>query len=370
MVSGMHRAHRRRSPRCSSVTALATTAASAQAAPGTLGSVNIPGLSNLNSPAATDVQSRADLPRRCTPVSCASISRGRCSSRTGRRSTRPRSRAPTACWRDTSAAGIKVVATVASTPCWASSTPASAQTGFCATGNSEQRRVVAAQRPRDVCGLPEQRVARCSTKITAIEVWNEPDQSNEDYFAGPNKAQHYAAVVRAAYPAVKAAEPRACWCSPARSSARNGNFLRALYAAGMKGYYDGLSGPLLHASRSPRCAPDPTKPRWRTATPSRSGSTSSGMEQPAGRGARTSSRNRHASHRRPKRSTCGTLGSARTWRQAARYVEQRPRWSTSSRTRTAKTSARSRRAAPASPPSARSAKPSSNAVRPLQPREA
>ena len=81
---------------------------------------------------------------------------------------------------------------------------------------------------------------RYRKQLEAFEVWNEPDQANQLYFAGPNKPQRYAAILRAAYPAIKAAAPNV----PVLAGALvgwNGAFLKALYAAGIKGYYDGLS---------------------------------------------------------------------------------------------------------------------------------
>jgi hypothetical protein len=81
---------------------------------------------------------------------------------------------------------------------------------------------------------------RYQAGLEAFEVWNEPDQANQQYFAGPDKPQRYAAILRAAYPALKAAAPKV----PVLAGAivgYNGAFLKALYAAGIKGFYDGLS---------------------------------------------------------------------------------------------------------------------------------
>ncbi len=81
---------------------------------------------------------------------------------------------------------------------------------------------------------------RYGTRLAAIEVWNEPDQANQVYFAGPEKPQRYAAVLRAAYPAIKQANPNVPVLAGSLVGA-NGVFLRAMYAAGIKGYYDGLA---------------------------------------------------------------------------------------------------------------------------------
>jgi hypothetical protein len=81
---------------------------------------------------------------------------------------------------------------------------------------------------------------RYGAQLAAIEIWNEPDQGNELYFAGPEKPQRYAAILRAAYPAIKQVDP-AITVLGGSIVGSNGAFLRALYAAGIKGYYDGLS---------------------------------------------------------------------------------------------------------------------------------
>ncbi len=232
----MHRAHRRLAALLA-VAALAVPAASAHAATGPLGGLNIPGLSARSSTAAVDhaVQTASKMHARVVrvdfPWSLFEPTGPTLDSRALARADR--------LLEDTSAAGIKVVATVASTPCWASSAPSSVRTG-CASGNSDGAGSWPPSNPATYAAFLNALVARYGTKITAIEVWNEPDQSNEDYFAGPNKAQNYAAVVRAAYPAVKAANPGVLVLAGSLVGS-NGNFLRALYAAGMKGYYDGLS---------------------------------------------------------------------------------------------------------------------------------
>jgi hypothetical protein len=138
-----------------------------------------------------------------------------------------------------SAAGIKVVALVMSTPCWASSAPASLLSK-CRPGQSSKAQAWPPIDPNTYGSFVAFLAGRYGSKLAAIEVWNEPDQANEDYFAGPNKAKRYAAVLRAAYPAIKRADPTMPVLGGSLVGS-NGAFLRALYAAGIKGYYDGLS---------------------------------------------------------------------------------------------------------------------------------
>jgi hypothetical protein len=138
-----------------------------------------------------------------------------------------------------SAAGIKLIAVVMWSPCWASSAPEQLLRK-CRLGSSGKARAWPPSNPEAYGSFTAFLAARYGPKLAAIEVWNEPDQANEDYFAGPNKAQRYAGVLRAAYPAIKRADPQMPVLGGALVGS-NGAFLRALYAAGIKGYYDGLS---------------------------------------------------------------------------------------------------------------------------------
>ena len=138
-----------------------------------------------------------------------------------------------------SAAGIKVIALAMSTPCWASSAPASLLSK-CRIGHESKAQAWPPTNPGAYGSFVAFLAARYGSKLAAIEVWNEPDQANERYLAGPNKAQHYAGILRAAYPAIKHVDPKMTVLGGSLVGS-NGAFLRALYAAGIKGYYDGLS---------------------------------------------------------------------------------------------------------------------------------
>ncbi|MGH2854264.1 MAG: cellulase family glycosylhydrolase, partial [Solirubrobacteraceae bacterium] len=140
---------------------------------------------------------------------------------------------------DAAGDGIKVIATVDSTPCWASSAPARLLRR-CVPGGSSKAGAWPPLDPSAYASFVAYLAARYGTRLAAIEVWNEPDQANEDYFAGPEKPQRYAAILRAAYPAIKQADPNVPVLAGSLVGS-NGVFLRALYAAGIKGYYDGLA---------------------------------------------------------------------------------------------------------------------------------
>ncbi len=137
------------------------------------------------------------------------------------------------------AGGIRVIMTADSTPCWASSAPAALLAG-CNPSQPSAASSWPPREPADYAAFVAYLAARYGTQLAAIEVWNEPDQANEAYFAGPDKPERYAAVLRAAYPAIKAANPNVPVLAGSLVGP-NGGFLRALYAAGIEGFYDGLA---------------------------------------------------------------------------------------------------------------------------------
>jgi hypothetical protein len=140
---------------------------------------------------------------------------------------------------DAAAAGIRVVATVAGTPCWASAAPSSLL-ARCRPDADNAASSWPPRAPSDYAAIVAYLARRYGAQLAAIEVWNEPDQANQAYFAGPHKAARYAAVLRAAYPAIKQASPTLPVLAGSLVGS-DGKFLRSLYVAGIMGYYDGLS---------------------------------------------------------------------------------------------------------------------------------
>ena len=140
---------------------------------------------------------------------------------------------------EAAASGMRVILTVFGTPCWDSSAPA-ALLAKCKPGKEGGAN---AWPPRDVrayAAFTAFLAQRYGSQLAAIEIWNEPDQANQDYLAGPDKAAHYAQILRAAYPAIKQVNPTLPVLAGSLVGS-NGAFLRELYAAGIKGYYDGLA---------------------------------------------------------------------------------------------------------------------------------
>jgi hypothetical protein len=137
------------------------------------------------------------------------------------------------------ARGMKTELLIDSTPCWASSSP---ERGSCA-GADPNTSQVTRYPPSDTqpyVELSEFLVARYAANLAAFEVWNEPDQSNEIYWAGPNKVRGYVALAKAVYPALKQIAPTVPVLAGSFVGG-NGKWLQALYNAGLKGSYDGLA---------------------------------------------------------------------------------------------------------------------------------
>ena len=173
--------------------------------------------------------------------SCAPACRGRCWSRAGPNQIEPRALAfADRLVSDAAAAGIGVIMLVDSTPCWASSAPTRCWRR-CMPGRSQQGQRLAAERSREL-----RRVRRLSGAHATARDWRRsksgtsPTRPTKTTSPGPKKPQRYAAILRAAYPAIKRADPNVPVLAGSLVGS-NGVFLRALYAAGIKGYYDGLS---------------------------------------------------------------------------------------------------------------------------------
>jgi hypothetical protein len=140
---------------------------------------------------------------------------------------------------DAAADGIRVIMLVDRTPCWASSAPAELL-HQCTPGHLTEANAWPPASTASFAAFVGALAQRYGPRLAALEIWNEPDHQNEKYFAGPQKAVRYTALLRAAYPAIKQADPALAVLAGSLVGS-NGAFLKALYAAGIKGYYDGLS---------------------------------------------------------------------------------------------------------------------------------
>jgi hypothetical protein len=138
------------------------------------------------------------------------------------------------------ARGIKVLVVMDGAPCWGADAPFAVK-GNCTT--VQQITAATSYGPTDPArfgAVAAFIAARYGNKLAGIEVWNEPDQANELYLRGPDKARRYAAILKAAYASIKAVSPSTKVLGGTFVGG-NGKFLRALYAEGIKGNYDIMS---------------------------------------------------------------------------------------------------------------------------------
>jgi hypothetical protein len=168
---------------------------------------------------------------------------------------------------DASARGMRVLMFVDSTPCWASSAPPPLLQS-CPPGSFGEANFWPPTNPGAYGSIVAFLAQRYGANLAALEIWNEPDHSNGQHFEGPEKAQHYAALLKAAYVAIKHVNPAVPVLGGSLVGS-NGAFLRALYAAGIKGYYDGLAVHYytltlgsVRAIHEAQLANQDTKPLW------------------------------------------------------------------------------------------------------------
>jgi polysaccharide biosynthesis protein PslG len=158
------------------------------------------------------------------------------------------------------ARGIRVIAGLVSTPCWASSAPESAKQG-CA-GEWWERGVAQypPANPADYGDAARFLTARYGDALAALEVWNEPN--SDRFLTSPDKASAYAAILKAAYPAAKAGNASVPVVAGALAAADR-PFLDALYDHGIQGHYDALS---VHPYNEWRDPADRWHDRWKQYT--------------------------------------------------------------------------------------------------------
>lgn len=167
--------------------------------------------------------------------------------------------------------GIRLLPVVYAPPCWASAAPPEAR-GNCKPARDPATTIAyPPANPQDYANMAGFLARRYRGRLAGFEVWNEPDHSAEYYWAGPDKAARYAALMRATYPAIKGADPGLPVLAGSLIGSE-GNFLRELYAHGVKGFYDGIAfhvyGNLvlagIRAIRNVQSSAGDSKPIWMT----------------------------------------------------------------------------------------------------------
>lgn len=153
------------------------------------------------------------------------------------------------------ARGIDLLLTFMNTPCWASTAPDSAKQGCAGAWWDRGVTAYAPADPQAYARALAFLAARYGSKVAAWEVWNEPN--HPDFWKAPDQAAAYVRLVKAAYPAVKAAAPGATVIAGALSTCDHA-FTRRLYDLGIKGSFDAFS---VHPY-SDDVSPLDTRPGW------------------------------------------------------------------------------------------------------------
>ena len=136
------------------------------------------------------------------------------------------------------ARGIKLLLLFAETPCWASTAPDSLKQGCQGAWWDRDVQNYAPRHMSDYADALAFVVKRYGDQVYSWEIWNEP---NQDYFFHTSDpVGDYANMVRAAYPAAKAADPRPIIVAGSLSVS-DFEFTDALYRHGVKGYFDAWS---------------------------------------------------------------------------------------------------------------------------------
>jgi hypothetical protein len=119
-------------------------------------------------------------------------------------------------------AGTKVILDVVGSPAWE-------------TGSSNIHTPPA--HPNDYAAFIANLAQRLGNRVTAYEIWNEEDEPR--WWTGAPNAAAYAALLHAAYPAVKHAEPNATVVLGGLTG-NDYTFLEGVYQAGGKGFFDAV----------------------------------------------------------------------------------------------------------------------------------
>ena len=158
------------------------------------------------------------------------------------------------------ARGIKVLLTFWETPCWASSAPETLKQGC---GGQWWNRGVQRYTPNNAQDFADGLayvVDRYKGRVTAWEIWNEPNDTA--YYKADDPVSRYAELVKAGYPAAKAADPGATILGGSLAHADFG-WTEKLLQKGVGGNFDAWS---VHPYPGPRSPLDLGDPGWAQAS--------------------------------------------------------------------------------------------------------
>lgn len=146
------------------------------------------------------------------------------------------------------ARGLKLLFTFMSSPCWASSAPADVKQDCAGSWWDRGVQHYPPSNPADYADALAFLVRRYGSRVAGWEVWNEPNQ--QAFFRTTDPVARYAELLRAAYPAAKAADPSALVVGGSLAMA-DADFTDRLYQAGVKGSFDAWSIHPYSEDRSP-----------------------------------------------------------------------------------------------------------------------
>lgn len=134
--------------------------------------------------------------------------------------------------------GIELILTFWETPCWASSAPESLRQGCDGAWWDRDVQRYPPRDPAEYARALATVVERYGDRVAAWEVWNEPN--HPDFLKSDDQVADYAALLKAAYPAAKAAHPGATILGGSLADA-DFEFTEALLQNGVAGHFDGWS---------------------------------------------------------------------------------------------------------------------------------
>ena len=152
--------------------------------------------------------------------------------------------------------GVRLLFTVTDSPCWASSAPSTLKRGC---DGAWWDRGVQRYAPVDASDYADALaflVRRYGNRVAAWEIWNEPNQ--QTFFKSDRPAADYARIVRAAYPAAKAADASATILAGSLAESPAG-FVEQLFDHGIGGHFDAFS---IHPYAGDASPEDPGDDNW------------------------------------------------------------------------------------------------------------
>ncbi|HEX8065101.1 MAG TPA: cellulase family glycosylhydrolase [Thermoleophilaceae bacterium] len=164
--------------------------------------------------------------------------------------------------QDARARGLNVIANLWSTPCWASTAPTDLRQSCVGAWWDRGVDRYSPSNPADYADAVAFVARRWGSQLAALEIWNEPNLPDQGFLRSPDPAADYAAMLKAAYPAAKAASPGLTVLGGALAFS-DGEFLERLYDEGIKDHFDGIS---IHPYNEWRDPEDSWKPEWRKYT--------------------------------------------------------------------------------------------------------